>query len=97
MSNLREFTDLGHRSLTKRYVEALYYVMEPHLNNSACALPKQGKTARFKSFISTGTPIERGYQGAGSQKYEEKKRIKREFGCFITQIGQTIKVVDQYQ
>lgn len=73
MSNIREFTDLGHRSLTERYVEALYYVTEPHLNNSACVVPKQDKIARFKYFISTGTPIECCYQGAGSQKYEEKK------------------------
>lgn len=34
MSNLREFTGLGHRSLTKLYAEVLYYVMEPQLNNS---------------------------------------------------------------
>lgn len=40
MSNLREFTELGHGSLSKRCVEALYYGMEPHLNKAACAVAK---------------------------------------------------------
>lgn len=51
MSNFREFTESGHRSLTKLCVEALCYVMEPHLNNSACVVPRKGRIARFKSVI----------------------------------------------
>lgn len=47
MSHLREFTELGHRSLSKSFVEALYYVMEPQLTNSACEVTKK----RYKIWL----------------------------------------------
>lgn len=57
MSNLREFTESGHRSLTKLCVEALYYVMEPHLS-------EKDLNPLFKQVLPSSIIT----RGAGSQK-----------------------------
>lgn len=100
MSNLREFTELGHRSLTKLCVETLYNVMEPHLNNLACVVPKKmGKKTDLNPLFQQVLPSSIITRGAGSQKYKQtnkKKRLKENLLLHRTNWAK-YQGVDQYQ